>query len=396
MLGSLELAMRRISDPRALKLLGTAVQAAERGAKLTAQMLAFSRKQDLTMRPVDVNEVIRRMEELLERTLGPAIHVILALDPTLWPAIADPVQLEVVLLNLAVNARDAMPSGGELRLSTRNISIEPAGNDEASLSPGDYIVLSVGDTGEGMSAEVRARAFEPFFTTKEPGKGTGLGLPQVFGFARQAGGTVALESTLGRGTIVSVYLPRSLSQHIESIEQPLPPAVSVDSLRIMLVDDDAAVRELTREMLIDLGHAVVAVESGPAALSRLATDQTFEPVAGGFRNAEHERQPISDCRSVPAPEPADPVYDRICRCRRPAVLVGPGLSHVEQTVPIRRLGRGDRRSSADRQPPFTPPAVSPATISFWISRVRSRTGAVTTSAAAASGPQLICSNVSML
>ncbi|MBW4093745.1 MAG: hypothetical protein HIU82_22015, partial [Proteobacteria bacterium] len=205
-------------------------------------MLAFSRKQDLSMRAVEVNGVIGQMQDLLERTLGPAVRIRLELDHGLWLAMADPVQLEVLLLNLAVNARDAMPMGGELRFATRNANLDAP--EDAALSPGEYVVLSVSDTGEGMSDDVRSKAFEPFFTTKGPGKGTGLGLAQVFGFARQAGGTVVLDSVPGAGTTVSVYLPRSLLplKAVEDASESPPPNPIPGRLNVLLVDDDDAVR----------------------------------------------------------------------------------------------------------------------------------------------------------
>ncbi len=269
-LGSLELAAMRMTDERTLRHITTAIHAAKRGARLTAQMLAFARRQELAIRPVDVNQVIIANDDLIRRALGPSVVVERILAQDAWPAMADPVQLESVLLNLAVNARDAMPEGGELCFRTSNVVIG-AGLGPADLEPGQYVLVSVGDTGTGMAEPVRARAFEPFFTTKDSGKGTGLGLAQVFGFARQSGGTVVLDSAPGQGTVVSIYLPRGTAAVAPPTEErPAAPA-PVGRLRILLVDDDTAVRDLTREMLAQLGHTVTAYPDGASALRWLAS-----------------------------------------------------------------------------------------------------------------------------
>jgi signal transduction histidine kinase/CheY-like chemotaxis protein len=276
-LGSIELATLRVSDPRVLRLLSAAGQAAQRGAGLTAQMLAFARRQPLELRPIDVNEALRGMDQLLHRTAGALVQIDYELAEGLWPVLADPVQLELALLNLVANARDAMPQGGSVTIRTVNLAagnMSP-GEPPAGLAPADHVAIAVQDTGEGMSEEVRANAFEPFFTTKEPGKGTGLGLSMIYGFARQAGGTVTLDSAPGAGTTVRIILPRSEpATTVPSAEPPMPDEAAM--LRILLVDDDAGVRALAREMLQETGHLVTDVASGTAALALLRTQEAYD------------------------------------------------------------------------------------------------------------------------
>jgi signal transduction histidine kinase len=232
-LGSLEIALKRVEEGRVHRLLDVAMRAAERGAKLTAHMLAFSRKQDLVLRPVDVNDAIGGMSDMLGRTIGPMIRVGHDLAADLWPAVADPVQIEVALLNLALNARDAMPEGGTLTFRTRNVSAARPGTNQTALPQGDYVMVSVSDTGQGMPEEVQARAFEPFFTTKGAGKGTGLGLSMVYGFATQAGGTVTIDSLPGTGTTVSLYLPRAATE-IREVSATIKPVTAAQRLRVLL------------------------------------------------------------------------------------------------------------------------------------------------------------------
>src|SRR3954453_18609364 len=211
-LGNLELLeMRLPGDDHLLKLVQAAARSARHVAKLNEQLLAFSRKQHLTPKPVDLNELVVGTHDLLRRSLGGNVEVTTALAGNLWPAFVDPHQLELVLLNLAINARDAMPAGGRVTIETRNVKAGER-NKPAELAPGGYVLISVTDTGMGMTPEVLARACEPFFTTKEPGKGSGLGLAQVYGLAQQSGGGLRIASTLGKGTRVTVYLPRSLAQ----------------------------------------------------------------------------------------------------------------------------------------------------------------------------------------
>lgn len=261
--GQLEKADKRLQHIR---------EAGERGAKLTAQLLAFSRKQRLEPVPVDLNGTLSGLEELLSRTLGGRIAVSLDLDRNLWHALADPTQTEMIILNLAINARDAMPNGGQLTLSTRNTQVNMRPRRPEDPEPGEYVVLSIRDTGCGMSEEVLAKVFEPFFTTKDIGKGSGLGLAQVFGFAKQSGGGVRIETAPQRGTQVSVYLPSVKHRPRDSAPEtptPRPLASGGGGERILLVDDDHAVREMIADVLGRLGYQVRQAVSGAQALGLL-------------------------------------------------------------------------------------------------------------------------------
>lgn len=204
-MGGLEVVRRRTTDERTVRLVDGAIDAAGRGARLVSQLLAFARKQDLELAPVDVNPLLFGMRELLERSIGPSIRIGFALQDGLWPALADPNQMLAAILNLAINARDAMPEGGSLEIRTENRT-EPG---SPTLPAGDYVEVSVADTGTGIPEDVRAQVFEPFFTTKQPGRGTGLGLAQVYGFVRQCGGDVVLESEVAKGTTIRLRFPRA-------------------------------------------------------------------------------------------------------------------------------------------------------------------------------------------
>jgi PAS domain S-box-containing protein len=260
-------AIQRVSHMRA---------AAERGAKLTSQLLAFSRQQRLEPKPIDLNATVEGMRDLVVTTLGGAFEVALALADDLWPARVDATQLELVILNLAINARDAMGSGGRLTLATAN-AVLAGPRHSAEPAAGDYVMLSVSDTGHGMSKSILDHAFEPFFTTKEIGRGSGLGLSQVLGFARQSGGGVTLESEPGEGCTVRVYFPRAAAASPEAAGEcgrEGSPAPEPDA-RILLVDDEAAVREVTAATLREEGYEVVEAGSGGAALERLQSDMAF-------------------------------------------------------------------------------------------------------------------------
>ncbi|WP_312936183.1 response regulator [Pseudomonas sp.] len=247
-------------------------EAGERGAKLTAQLLAFSRRQRLDPVALNLNRTLDGVEDLLQRSLGGNISVRLDLDPELWQAMTDPTQTEMIILNLAINARDAMPDGGQLVLTTRNTLLsEPARRPE-DPEPGEYVMLAIRDTGSGMSDEVVAKVFEPFFTTKDIGKGSGLGLAQVFGFAKQSGGGVRIDTALGKGTQVSVYLPAV--RELPAIEPSVAPPLSMleDSgldRNVLLVDDDHLVRDLLGDVLRQYGYRVRQAHSGEQALALL-------------------------------------------------------------------------------------------------------------------------------
>ena len=247
-------------------------EAGERGAKLTSQLLAFSRRQRLEPVALNLNQTLAGLEELLRRTLGGNVSVRLDLDQALWHALTDPTQTEMIILNLAINARDAMPDGGQLTLTTRNTRIDNRPQRPEDPDPGEYVMLSIRDTGCGMSEDVLAKVFEPFFTTKDIGKGSGLGLAQVFGFAKQSGGGVRIDTSPGRGTQVAVYLPAVKDQIVsEPVIPPLGQPVS-DSGRnrtVLLVDDDHLVRDLLGDVLRQYGYQVRQAHSGEQALALL-------------------------------------------------------------------------------------------------------------------------------
>ncbi len=270
---SLERHLGPSADERTKRLIAATVAAVDRGARLNASLLAFARRQPLTLATVDANALVRNFLPLLRRALDETTSVELTLDPNLPACNADAAQLEAALLNLAINARDAMPKGGTLRITTRRAWLQEqalAGNSEAQ--PGPYVAIEVRDTGQGMSPDVRERAFEPFFTTKAPGQGTGLGLSQVFGFVRQIGGHVSIQSAPRRGTAVTLYLP--LGSAIDpptsgTIAAARPQAHSGTGSTVMVVEDEPAVRAVAVDMLQDAGYAVLAAPDGPTALALL-------------------------------------------------------------------------------------------------------------------------------
>ncbi|EIK96003.1 PAS/PAC sensor hybrid histidine kinase [Pseudomonas sp. M47T1] len=248
-------------------------EAGERGAKLTGQLLAFSRRQRLEPIPVNLNDTVFGMFELLQRTLGGSIWIQTHTDEGLWSALVDPTQTEMIILNLAINARDAMPAGGTLRLATRNEVVERPAQHPQDPEPGAYVVLSIGDTGSGMNAAVLAKAFEPFFTTKDIGKGSGLGLAQVFGFAKQSGGGVGIVTAPGQGTTVDVYLPSFDScpaQPSAPVAERVEPTTCGGDRTVLLVDDDHQVRAVTAHVLERLGYRVLEAASGQVALDILS------------------------------------------------------------------------------------------------------------------------------
>ena len=268
-LGNVQLMQRRPDPEASSRRLQMIAQAAERGAQLTAQMLAFSRRQRLEPRAVDLNDTVRNMQDLLQSTMGGSVHIETALQPDLWPAMIDPTQIELVILNLAINARDAMEVGGSLAIETANVTLGAPSRPEDPPA-GTYVMVAVNDTGSGMTPEVLAKVFEPFFTTKEVGKGSGLGLSQVFGLAKQSGGGVRIDSAPGEGSSVKVYLPRaSASPKSEPVNGVAESQAVPEDVNVLLVDDDSAVREVTAGILQELGYGVVEAGSGGAALEVL-------------------------------------------------------------------------------------------------------------------------------
>ncbi|HQT78899.1 MAG: hypothetical protein B7Z80_20115 [Rhodospirillales bacterium 20-64-7] len=275
--GGLELLHSRIAQGRLTGLdryIITARAAAERAAALTHRLLAFSRRQTLDPRPTDTNRLVAGMEELIRRTVGPAVAVEVSPTAGLWTTLVDPNQLESALLNLCINARDAMPNGGTLTIATANCQIEEQSTRKGDLPSGAYISLCVSDTGTGMTPDVAARAFDPFFTTKPTGSGTGLGLSMIYGFVQQSGGQVCIESEPGRGTEVCLYLPR----HHGAAENA-EPAIQVGGApraergeTVLVVDDESAVRLLVAEVLQELGYRAIEAMDGAAGLRIVQSD----------------------------------------------------------------------------------------------------------------------------
>ena len=259
-------------------------ESGERGATLTSQLLAFARRQQLAPKAVDLNDTLVGLLSLLHSTLGGSVTIETDTCARLWHALVDPTQIEMIILNLAINARDAMGTGGCLTLRTENAVITAPAERAEEPGPGEYVVLSVKDTGSGMTAEVLQKAFEPFFTTKEVGKGSGLGLAQVFGFAKQSGGGARIETELGVGTTVMVYLPRvTAPKHALGVpEHDYDAPIDDASHSVLLVDDDHAVREVTAQMLSNLGYAVIQAESGRMALQMLEEGTEVDLVLADF------------------------------------------------------------------------------------------------------------------
>jgi PAS domain S-box-containing protein len=288
-LGSLELLRKRLpDDPQQLRLLDNAIMGAKRGATLTQRMLSFARRQQMDACPIDLPELVRGMTDLLRSTLGTDAEIQIRFPLSLSRVVADENQLELALLNLCVNARDAMKKGGQIVISAREERLEDG--QSASLPAGAYVCLSVSDSGEGMSSETLARATEPFFTTKGVGKGTGLGLSMVHGMAEQMGGHLTLKSKLGEGTTAEIWLPAFGGADEKRTAQPMiaPPAVAPHALRILAVDDDRLVLFNTTAMLEDMGHTVMDAISGEEALELLrqqpfdlvVTDQAMPKMTG--------------------------------------------------------------------------------------------------------------------
>jgi PAS domain S-box-containing protein len=275
--GNVETLQRRIgsNDLHLHRLIDAALRGVERATVLTHRLLAFSRRQPLEPKPIDVNRLIVGMSDLLSRTLGEQVSIETVMAAGLWQISADPNQIENAVLNLAVNARDAMPSGGKLTIETANAHLDEAyavANEE--VNPGQYVMIAVSDTGLGMSSEIIGRIFEPFFTTKRIGEGTGLGLSQVHGFVKQSGGHIKVYSEPGEGTTVRLYFPRVETSGPETGEIAKSP--TVQSARsgetVLVVEDDEGVRSHSTGVLRELGYAVLEAADGDAALSLLATE----------------------------------------------------------------------------------------------------------------------------
>jgi len=280
-IGSLELLRRRVARGKLDdldSLIDLGVTSANRAAGLTHRLLAFSRRQSLDSKPVQINQLVTSMGELLQRSINESIGLDMRLSEQLWTAEADPNQLESALLNLVINARDAMPNGGRLIVETTNRHLDSVFTAAyGSLTPGDYVELSVSDTGCGIPESVMGRVFDPFFTTKPIGQGTGLGLSMIYGFARQSRGHVIIHSEVGKGTTVSLFLPRFVGEVIA--QQTLNPTLlpyATDGETVLIVEDDAAVRLLVSAVLKELGYAYVEASDGHTAVPIIQSDQRID------------------------------------------------------------------------------------------------------------------------
>jgi signal transduction histidine kinase/PAS domain-containing protein/ActR/RegA family two-component response regulator len=279
--GSLELMQIRMQQGRLAdvdRYMAAAQSAAKRAGALTHRLLAFSRRQTLDPKPTNVNRLVSGMQDLIERAVGPAVQIEVVGASDLWPAFVDPPQLENALLNLCINARDAMPNGGRVTIETANKWLDERAARQRDMPEGQYLSLCVTDTGTGMSPGVIARAFEPFFTTKPIGEGTGLGLSMIYGFAKQSGGEVRIYSEVGQGTTVCIYLPRHYS---ETADEGIatPPAElprSEHGATVLVVDDEPIVRMLLTEIVEDLGYMAIEAADGPAGLKVLQSDTSID------------------------------------------------------------------------------------------------------------------------
>lgn len=277
-IGNLELISGRIDDEKGLKnQISAAIRAADRGADLTQNLLSFSRRQSLAAAPTDVSALIEGMSRIICPTLGQSIEIETTVGSELWPVLVEPAQLESALLNLAVNARDAMPGGGRLRIGAENLRIGEAGGSRyGDVPPGDYVVIAVADTGCGMSEEVRERVFEPFFTTKEFGRGSGLGLSMVYSFVKQSDGRIRIQSVEGEGTTVRLFLPRLLDATNDGEMLDARDGGSKRPETILVVEDDPDVRSFVVGTLAGLGYATLEAPDGPAALKYIEEGTPFD------------------------------------------------------------------------------------------------------------------------
>lgn len=274
-LGNLELLAKHVAhDAKATRLLEGAAKGARRGATLTQRLLAFGRRQDLTVKPIDMVELINGMDDLLSRSVPHNIRIVKSLPPGLPPAMADANQVELAFLNLTINARDAMPEGGTLSVSLR---LEQLVRSRKDLAAGQYLVLGVEDSGHGMDRQTLLKAVEPFFSTKGPGKGTGLGLSMIHGLAVQLDGALQLDSIVGKGTVAELWLPAAVHA-VRDVPDEAAPVMggTISPLRVLMVDDDALIAMSSVDMLEDLGHMVTEANSGAEALALLESGQEFD------------------------------------------------------------------------------------------------------------------------
>jgi PAS domain S-box-containing protein len=306
--GSLDLVQKRISQGRIAELdrfITGAMTSANRASALTHRLLAFSRRQPLNPRPIRANPLVASMEDLLRRTLGESIELELVLAGGLWPTLCDPNQLESAILNLAINARDAMPDGGKLTIETGNAHLDRAYvAKRREVKPGQYICISVTDTGAGMSEDVIAKAFEPFFTTKPIGQGTGLGLSMIYGFARQSDGYATIYSEVGKGTTFKLYLPRHRG---ETPEEPVVPEltdnhVAESAETVLVIEDESVVRGLIVEVLSDLGYQAIEAADGPGGLEILQSRRPIDLLVTDIGLPGLNGRQVADAARVLRPE----------------------------------------------------------------------------------------------
>jgi PAS domain S-box-containing protein len=306
--GSLDLLQTRINQGRTdnvARYINAAMTSANRAAALTHRLLAFARRQPLIPKVIDVNQLVVSLEDLLRRTIGGAIDLKIIASNELWSTLCDPNQLESALLNLAINARDAMPRGGELVITTSNVRLEEVIADTPALSPGDYVCIDVADTGIGMSAEVAARAFDPFFTTKPIGQGTGLGLSMIYGFARQSNGHVTIVSKLQQGTSVKLYLPRHRGEiPAEQATELIAAEHAATGETVLVIEDEPVVRGVILEMLGEQGYRTLEAIDGPSGLKILRSGERIDllitdvglPGMNGRQVAERAREDKPDLK----------------------------------------------------------------------------------------------------
>jgi signal transduction histidine kinase len=303
--GSLQMIQSRLAQGRmdvVDRYVAAGQSAVKRAAALTHRLLAFSRRQTLDPKPTNVNRLVAGMEELIRRTMGPAVHMEVIGAGGLWPALVDPHQLENALLNLCINARDAMPDGGRLTIETANKWLDERAAKERELPPGQYVSLCVTDTGTGMSPAVIAHAFEPFYTTKPLGQGTGLGLSMIHGFAQQSGGQIRIYSELGKGTTMCLYLPR-LDQNVAEDERPAAPSEgrpSGDGEVVLVIDDEPTIRMLIAEVLEELGYSIIEAWDGASGMRVLQSDVRIDLLITdvGLPNGMNGRQVADAARQL--------------------------------------------------------------------------------------------------
>ena len=343
-LGNLELLAREALTPKGSHLVAAAIRAAEKGGMLTNQLLAYARRQTLTWQSVNVRSLVQGLEEMVRRTLGGLVEVRVEMPGNLWPVATDSTQLELAILNLAINARDAMPEGGTLRISAENNPLRRG--EVTDLAAGDYVRVQIEDTGIGMPAETLAKATDPFFTTKEIGRGSGLGLSQVYGLVKQCGGALRIESEVGQGTCVRIWLPRTAAG-----PKTAAAASAVDSNpprpgKVLVVDDDGAVRAVTADLLRDAGYRVEEAADAQAAIVILDTDDAIElalvdyamPLVSGqqFVQEARRRRPNLAVVYVTGFAAADALGSDTCSVLKKPYRRAELLNRVEEAWPAAR------------------------------------------------------------